>query len=581
LFLFHSYTLAASDLLHVSIDKSNATVNDTLVLSIEVKDAQLKNLSFPTETNDYRVIAQSSSSNIQIINGVMAQEKLFKLVLRPKHSGQITIPSVSMKLNGQTHSSDPISVGISNGASIPSAPINPAGSHATAVNIPRTEEPVDYPNIFARLSLSKSNLYTNEQVLLKLKIYHTGNLRTVNIPEMDLNDFVHQRIGEAKEYRESFNNGLYYVYEIDYLLFPIKSGLASIPAVQVETTVADSSTLSYNPFDPFSHFSQAFIFDRPVVLKSNSINMQVQALPPAPKGFSGYVGDLSVKNEINKNTVDEDEAVTITSTIYGNGNPNNISLNNLIEESQQYSVFKDQESRNSEITNSVQYFQISAKTAVVPHSSRSRLSIKAKPIIIFNPSAKRYETLGAEEFLVDVAQNPVSKQHENKSQKAKKTRHSKIQEEESKQEILSLSASQIISGSSRNPLPIIYLVILGVLTNLISMINYLYENLFKNRKSLSVQEKAGSKKINFNKIELSLKETKSIPEITKILKELCLKLQNKYTTDTELQERMERFFAITDKAIYGFDPDIKDKLEELRKEARAILKELRRINARS
>ncbi|TFH35335.1 MAG: protein BatD [Bacteroidia bacterium] len=102
-----------------------------------------------------------------------------------------------------------------------------------------------------------------------------------------------------------------------FLLYPQRSGTIEIDQASL-TVLVQEKLKSNDPFfgDFFSTFNTI-----PRVISSMPVKIEVLPLPPGePSSFTGTVGNIKVKSEIDKDTLAINEALTYRITISGNGN---------------------------------------------------------------------------------------------------------------------------------------------------------------------------------------------------------------------------------------------------------------------
>lgn len=541
----------ASPVIKSSVDKRELELGELVKLKIESSNLNLQNFIFQFENSDYSTVAKSSSSSIEIINGAKTQKQVIELVLKPKHSGDIVIPSVKLNQRGINYNTEEIRISVSEKTS--STISNPK-----TIQTNKLDESINEHGVFINAELDKNSVYLNEQLLLKLKIYHQGNLRSFRGDDFKFEGFIHKKNDEAREYREFVNSKEFLVYEISYVLFPIKTGRLEIPSNEMEAIVA-SRKGNYDPWDAFNRFSGLFIYEEPLILKTKTLNLFVKEVPNPPKNFSGYVGELGLAHNLNETEIKEGEAVTLSTKIYGNGNPKTLDLN-FIEESKQYKIYKDKEESSSQINNSIEYFQIETSFAIIPNTNRGQLLIKTKPIINFNPRTQKFEEHGLKEFYIAIKAN------DEKSDLNTPTEIIPENNENSKV-ILNYSKAQIEAYKSPfiNSLQIWVLILF---INISIFLFYLIKFLIRSQSSLGLNDNR-SKKIN--ELIKEIKKADSLEEISKKFKEL-LSFYNE--PEGLLKEKIEEFIAESDKINYGLK--VLEDLEAFRRRALAIFRELKK-----
>lgn len=573
---------ADTELFKASVNRTEIAINQNIVLTFKILNANYTDFNFPTENNDYRVIAQASSSSIQIINGAMSQEKKIELTLKPKHAGKFTIPSASIKIVQNLHKTTPITINVLAQAAQNTAASNPGNKQGN--NIFQVQDPV-----FTKVTIDKVSPYVNEQLLMRLKIYHRGNLKSLRtLPRFSMDDFVQEQVEDAREYREVVDGVMYLVFEIDYILFPITAGPLTIPAAEFDVIILDKPKLVADRFDPFAALMQPLSIERIQSIETEALSLNVKSLPPnAPKAFTGYVGDLTVVNELDSMEVTEGDALTLTSTVYGNGNISTIDLS-VVDESQQYDIFQDKTAQSSEINDLVKYFQSISKTAIIPQKA-GKLEILTNELVSFNPSTKKYETHGKNRFIVNVKAAEGAQAKKLKEQRLEKQK-AQAQKKANK-EILNIPTDQIIAYPAN---PLLYKLEnlaeqywqwLIIMLNLIALLIYALRQLIIHKQNkfavMSAKDKEALK-AKMKEVSKNIKYANQMSELSKSLKDLILSF-NKYSNNDEfkfnedLDSKLKSFFTVSDQANYAGSSI---NLDQMRSEALDIIKEIKKEYAR-
>lgn len=546
----YSFTACfAVDMIIATVDKNEIYLGDVVKLNLSISDPNLK-IKFPQETTDYRVVASSASSSFQIINGITSQNKTISYVIKPLRAGKINLPEATATDGSNYYKSQNIVINVQAGKKV--------YKQAKNINIKQeTATPTKTNNVFAKIELNNLHPYVNEQLNLSLKIYHRGNLVEINPQSLQipLQDFVKQIDDKAKEYKEVVNGREYLVYQLNYILFPLKAGKVTIPEHSLQGIVMEDAPLRRSSFDPF-RIINPFVIKKPIEFKTNNLTLNVKAIPDnQPQNFTGYVGDLAVTHQVSKLEIEAGEAITLTTKIYGSGSENSVETD-FIKDSQQYSLFKDKEESSEEINNSILYFEKIIKTAIVPNKNSGRVEIETLPIISFNPNTHAFEEHGKESFEINIKAGDAKAKNKVESRKEKKT--------EIVRTILTSTKTQIIDYKeaklrSRN----VFIVI--VILNIISLILILI-NTFRNSNSFadSTKEKNLVKEI---------KAAESIAELSQLFKEFINKKNN--SLNSELEDKIKKFTEETDLINYsGRNIDV-NALEKLKETAMDLIKELK------
>lgn len=568
LFLFFiSSPVFADELFTARIDRPEIYQDETVELTFTINTGGAGPLIFEPETNDYAVVAQSSSANIRIINGVKSQTQTVSLVIKFKQPGKITLPAAKIEIQGITHSSSPITVNVLPDPQKSAPPAQQQYPSSKPQAKPKQELKADPKKslddkVFARLELSDSQPHVNEQVQMALKIYHGGNLRKIDLPSFSFDNFLQERINKGIESTETYEGKQYFTYTIDHVLFPVTPGRSYIEPQEISVSVMDTEAVRNRPFDPFQTLMN-FSLEKNVKLKTNAVSINVQDLPAgAPDDFTGYVGDIIVKHELNKQEVMEGDAITVDTEIYGNGNKNSLDLE-IIKESRQYNIFNDKNSSEDTIDKKLKVFKTNAKKAVIPRRP-GHLAIQIKPLVIFNPRTKKYEEHGGKTLYVDVMPNPDKKNRIANELEQEKEQQEKI---EAVKEIMVISQERIEKGGPKQ-IPEWLMLVLLVLVNIFLVLKPLLSPL-QQISSIKIVDKQG-----FGKIEKEIKKAQSVEELSIKFQEIN-KLINETKVDEEFKNKISKFIGKTERLLYSGGAAAEN-LDDLKSESLELLKEVKR-----
>ncbi len=538
-----------------NISAAEIPLDETITLTITVRANSIGKLRFPVETEDFVVAAQSESTNIKIVNGARSQQHRITLMIAPKHLGKFTLPSAAIDAGGFTHTSDPVTINVlaarnpaaSPVASPASSPVARSSSSASPVNKQLGSK------VFARLSASNVSPYVGEQIKLKMRIYHQGNVKRIdfNNGAFSFDNFLQEKIDGGTEGEETIDGVKYYYYEMASILYPVKAGRTVIPVQNLKVTVVDVDAMRARAFDPFAQLV-ARSFESEQQISSNELLVNVRNLPsPAPKGFSGYVGTLSLSSQLDKTSVEEGTAAMLTMVATGTGNAKALVLD-LVPKSNQYTIFEDKKNINASVSGGIKSFRLTERKAIIPKRS-GKLTIDLAPLIYFNPSSQRYETISGRKLDLDVVVSTGANNDESKVE------FDNAEHEEAKLELMSVANTKILS--SRKP----FVVPLWLMFGLIILLNAVYVFMgLRGHLARLTESQLGA--VSFNKTIKLVKEANSIDELTVLLKELVTKLKLE-------TESTNAFFAHTDQLLYSGLTE--GRLEEVKTRALELIEELK------
>lgn len=276
----------------------------------------------------------SNNSSMSIVNGKVSHSvsTTFTYLLLADQIGSFTVGSASCVVDGKTISSEPFTIKVEKG--------NPQQQQAQQQRNqggwgdpwgrqPQPQQPatIDSKSLFARATINKSNLYQGEQAIITYKIYTQVPVQQYQIDKLPGNKgFWAEDLSEGKQpkqYEETVDGRRYMVAEIRRgALFAQESGHLKIEPLNLDVLAIVQQQRRrtgsiWDLFDdPFFNPQQAVEKH----LTSNSLNVNVKPLPPAPDGFYGAVGNFDVSGGVDNAEVKANEAITYRITISGSGN---------------------------------------------------------------------------------------------------------------------------------------------------------------------------------------------------------------------------------------------------------------------
>jgi hypothetical protein len=263
---------------------------------------------------------ESSSSNIQVINGKISQQTSSSITyyLQAVNAGKFEIPPASFILKGKTYYSEPMKIEVIGANSQSQQNIQAGGNPAP--NKTNTDNVTG--NLFLDLSVNRRNVYIGEGIVAGVKLYTRANLAGINeIKYPAFTNFLKADIEtpQLTSLRQENVNGTVYGTGViqQFLLYPQVTGDITIDPVQITVLVQQKSGQS-DPFfgDVFPSYENV-----PRAVVSKPVTISVKPLPGIkPEDFSGIVGKLSLKATINKDSVTVNDAVNFKLIISGSGN---------------------------------------------------------------------------------------------------------------------------------------------------------------------------------------------------------------------------------------------------------------------
>lgn len=187
----------------IQTDRQTVETGDIITLLVEA-DFQTKGSQLNTDIlkDQFEVLNQQQSNQIEIINGSYNSFTRWRLQLLPKQEGKLIIPP--FELGGVK--SKPYTI--------------------TVVKAQYTDANRPY---FLEAKIDKKQVFVQEQVIYTLRFFHKGSLINGNIRPPEFADALTEQLKEQSVYGKTINGQQYTVYEWQYALFPQSSGQLTIP----------------------------------------------------------------------------------------------------------------------------------------------------------------------------------------------------------------------------------------------------------------------------------------------------------------------------------------------------------------
>lgn len=192
--------------LTATADRTIIDSNETLQLLVRLdSQALIGEPDFTVIESDFEILSTSRQQQYSRVNGQTQSYTDWNLLLAPKRTGRLLVPSIKYKKD------------ISNAIEIT---VRKATAASAAGQPVYTETLVD-----------KSELYTQEQLLLTHRLYTSVRLSDLGLDPLQVDDAVVQKVSET-QFQKNIGGKNYQVVEIIYSLFPQASGKLQIPALR-------------------------------------------------------------------------------------------------------------------------------------------------------------------------------------------------------------------------------------------------------------------------------------------------------------------------------------------------------------
>ena len=353
---------------------------------------------------------KGSSTSIQIVNGKTTRnsQTSYTYILQAKKTGTFTLPPASAKVRGNAIQSKALSIQVvDNGSSRPSQGASADDTQqegAANARQQRSEE----PDIFMRLSLSRSSVVVGEPVTATLKIYHRTNLVGFeNAKFPSFNGFWSQEVESPSNIefqREQVDGKMYNAAVLRrWVIIPQKSGDQTLDPAEIVCLVNTQRRRSTGSiFDDF--FENDYVTTRQRVY-TGAPTLHVSALPAgAPASFGGGVGNFTVQARLSKDSLKTHDAASLLVTISGKGNIALLEAPKL-NFPPDFEVYDVRTTVNTDKSGTS-----GSKTFEYPFIPRSPGDFTIAPVKygFYDVSARRYQTASTDSLHLSVARGAGS-----------------------------------------------------------------------------------------------------------------------------------------------------------------------------
>ena len=207
-----------------TLDRSTMQLGETVTLNLHVDGGG--NVAMPDLgplQQDFDILGRSQSSNLSIVNGRSSSELVIGVVLRPKHAGTLTIPSLTVA-GARTA---PLRLEVD--------PPDPAAAAAM------------HKSVFMEAELTPRQAWVGQQLSYVVRLYYSGNISSGSLDTPQIDGVQLSQVGGDLRYDAVRGGRPYHVIERRYALVPQHAGTLAIPALGFQGEALD-------PSDPDSFF---------------------------------------------------------------------------------------------------------------------------------------------------------------------------------------------------------------------------------------------------------------------------------------------------------------------------------------
>ena len=345
--------------------------------------------------------SQSSSMSTQVINGKVTSEtsKTFTFILLAEKPGNFSLPAATVKVDGRQYMTEAKSIKV-----LPEGERGNTQQGGSSTGIGKND-------LMVRLTLSKTKVYEGEGITATVKLMTLNNqvqIQNAELPTFDGFTVQEVKLPEQKSFElEHYNNKNYYAVDLaKYILFPQRTGAFMIKPATLDLAVrVRTQQRMRSIFDDFFEGYQQV--SKRVVSASPSVD--VLPLPAGkPAGFSGGVGEFTIKTSVDKQEIKANEALIYRIEIAGKGNIKYVKDPAV----NFHSDFEVYDPKTDVISNATAAGVTGKKVIEYTIIPRHAGAYEIDPIqfSFFDLKSKTYKTLTTPEYTIEVARGETNDQ---------------------------------------------------------------------------------------------------------------------------------------------------------------------------
>ena len=290
------------------VSDKQVVTGTSLTLEVRSEGGDIRSVSMVGLEGFSVISGPATSRSVQIINGVVSTTSSYSWTLLPRKVGTLVIPALAVNVEGNIVHTEPVAIEVLS----PSAAAAGAGQQRES--------------LFLVADVDRRQAYRGEQITVTWTLYTQLGISGWEIASLpNLTGFWTEELFAPNklQLREKVVAGQRYYTAVvrRQALFPTRSGQLHIDPLVMKVGVQDRSRRRRDPFfDDFSLFGRGRVSQK--TISAPSVTIDVRPVPERgrPADFSGMVGDFSLHGRLAPKQVTQDEAVTLTLTVSGEGN---------------------------------------------------------------------------------------------------------------------------------------------------------------------------------------------------------------------------------------------------------------------
>lgn len=368
-----AWPLIVAQELDVSVDRQQCAINETISLTITLRDGTADRLDLPNLKPFEIVGGPHVKLQSTMVNGRWSSSRSWTYLLKaPTTEGTYQIPSITILEGKRKLQSNPIKVRVTSRA-------------AEQIISPSNNDEVQL-----YIEVSTKEAYIGQMIVLRAYILTKKDIGSIEVTKypivshaytVEMNANVTSEIVQlqGKKWLKK------YLYQLG--IFPQISGQLEISPMEILCYPIEQ--INDPIFGPFSFFKS---YGEPIPVKSDPMKINILTLPyPSPEHFTGATGEFTLEIEPVPDTLWLNQSIKIKTNIIGSGdpklvNPPTLILNEIIE------IYNIANTNEEILQKGTQLISSKSYEYLLAPKDTGKVTL-TMPFVFFNTEDKMYQTI--------------------------------------------------------------------------------------------------------------------------------------------------------------------------------------------
>jgi hypothetical protein len=316
------------------LSAEETTVGVPVVLELRVDGTTSAIVPRELEIDGLQTIQTNRSTQVQIINGQISTNALYRYTLVPTREGEFEIPALEVTVGGKKESTKPLRLIVKPGTGATPRVVPPGVAQPQSPQQRPQSPSADNSSsriAYAEVIIPKKTVYAGELVPVEIRFYFNVERYQFQLtprdPRFSGEGFTVAKLVRGEVSDQVIDEEHYRVLTYKTAITAVKSGELEIPAVSYPVYVDMPSDAPGGFDDMLSQFFGGrppgmFRETREMDVTSEPFTIQVKPLPREgrPAGFSGAIGEFTMTSSADPTKAGTGEPITLRLAISGQGN---------------------------------------------------------------------------------------------------------------------------------------------------------------------------------------------------------------------------------------------------------------------